>query len=219
MGWSATLQNAYVRNVDVVTRGFSGYTTRDMLPLITPILSTYQSTSPTHPLLLILWLGTNDAVLPGYPQNVPLEDYKANLKSLLTTSKTIHLSLKIIFMTPPPLDVKSLGPPITRSLNSTKTYYKATLSIEEWATQTFGQDVTLLDTWTAMGVTADMDDTSLCVKIRPLLRDGLHLSAKGSTLIGDAILNTIASRWEELQPGRLPQMIVEKHVVVTNRKR
>ncbi|KAJ3100845.1 hypothetical protein HDU97_001899 [Phlyctochytrium planicorne] len=204
-GWAASIQSSYVRTVDVINRGFAGYTTRDMLPLITPILSAYPSSSPTHPLLLTLWLGTNDAVLEGFSQHVPLEDYKTNLKTLLTTAKSIHPSLKVVLITPPPTDVASLTDK-NRSLQSTKEYCQASLTIGQWASSKWGRDIAILDTWAAMGVSAKMEEQDIVNKIRPLLRDGLHFSAEGSALIGDGILSTISASWEELKPAKLLQL-------------
>lgn len=49
-----------------------------------------------------LFLGANDAVLPGGKQHIPLEDYKNNLKTIIQHPAVKAQNLIVLLMTPPP---------------------------------------------------------------------------------------------------------------------
>ncbi|KAJ3100843.1 hypothetical protein HDU97_001897 [Phlyctochytrium planicorne] len=175
-GWSAMLQNAYIRSVDVVNRGF---------------------------------MGTNDASTTP-PQRVPLETYEQNLQTLLTTTKHLHPSLKILLITPPPPDVSQLDIP-NRDFHNTKKYRTTCLRVGDWAKTLWGRDVAVLDSWSALGVDATMSEDVASRRLQSLLRDGLHFSSRGNAKIGQAVLDTIANAWEELRPERLPWGYLESY--------
>lgn len=54
----------------------------------------------------VVLLGANDAVLdmPSTMQHVPIDDYKANLKAIITHPNVVAHKPTIIVVTPPPLD-------------------------------------------------------------------------------------------------------------------
>lgn len=108
-GFVAGLANAYQRKADVVNRGFSGYTTRDVVRIVRWIFTRQsigsgkthapkgQPDSVTKRLgpstlkeppqqgitAVILWLGCNDSIDPGQSQYVPEDEYAANLNEIL----------------------------------------------------------------------------------------------------------------------------------------
>ncbi|KAK4536555.1 hypothetical protein CDCA_CDCA09G2580 [Cyanidium caldarium] len=80
-GWGVLLQQTYNGKADVCFRGFSGYNSRWVLPLLPSILGGM----PRERLrLMVVWLGANDAVLPGLPQHVDVETYASNLYEMVT---------------------------------------------------------------------------------------------------------------------------------------
>ncbi|RPB29397.1 hypothetical protein L211DRAFT_872335 [Terfezia boudieri ATCC MYA-4762] len=85
----AQLAHAYCRKADILNRGVSGYNSR-WLPLFRDSLA--QFTLSDKILLYILWLGTNDACLPGYPHHVLLSEFKENLRTMITELRTHPLT-------------------------------------------------------------------------------------------------------------------------------
>ena len=97
------LQNAYIRRLDVINRGFSGYNTRHAQEVLPHVLPT---PAQARIRFLAVWFGANDACLPAAPtgQHVPLEAYRENLLSLLTHPVVRAHAPHIILITPPPLE-------------------------------------------------------------------------------------------------------------------
>jgi lysophospholipase L1-like esterase len=103
-GWAAALADAYARRVDVVNRGYSGYTTRGALALLDAVFPAVSGGGgggcagvdgacaapgaafsaahaavppPPPPQLVTLFFGANDAALPdrtSAKQHVPVEE-------------------------------------------------------------------------------------------------------------------------------------------------
>ncbi|OLY77617.1 Isoamyl acetate-hydrolyzing esterase 1-like protein [Smittium mucronatum] len=112
-GWVMQLTNRYMRKLDVINRGFSGYNTSNgkiVLSKILPESSTESLTEKRIQLpasgsfknrvkqeisaktgstlrLVLIFLGANDAISTDSQQYVSLEDYKDNLKSMIDLIK------------------------------------------------------------------------------------------------------------------------------------
>ncbi|ERT03380.1 GDSL Lipase/Acylhydrolase family protein [Sporothrix schenckii 1099-18] len=106
----SALQTHCIRRFDVVNRGLGGYNSSQALRVLPSI---FQQTSPSTPDLsyLVVLLGANDAALPRDVDNqhVPLEQYKANLRRIVTHPNIQAHAPKIILVTPPPLNGFHLG--------------------------------------------------------------------------------------------------------------
>ena len=90
IGWASLLAMKYVRRVDVVNRGYRGYTTKmaiSILPKVFPIplSSAAASQNPSSSLLFAtVWFGANDSVLPEEgKRHVPIQEYGDNLKTII----------------------------------------------------------------------------------------------------------------------------------------
>ncbi|KAH0223690.1 hypothetical protein KCU90_g25703, partial [Aureobasidium melanogenum] len=86
-GWTPALQDAYIRRLDVINRGFSGYNTTQALKVLPRILPTPEQGRIR---LMTIFLGANDARLPdtpGFSQTVDLEQYKKNLRDIINHPK------------------------------------------------------------------------------------------------------------------------------------
>lgn len=96
-GFVAQLQNAYQRRLEIVSRGFSGYTSRQGLALC-PILfdlsepsgrggsgssSDSSDSDGGAAKLATVWLGTNDCIAPGFDQHVPVAEYTSNMRRIV----------------------------------------------------------------------------------------------------------------------------------------
>ena len=67
-GWSSLLADAYVRRVDVINRGYSGYNSRWALQLLDRVFPSppagASATAAPPARLATVWFGANDAALP-----------------------------------------------------------------------------------------------------------------------------------------------------------
>ncbi|KAI8318988.1 SGNH hydrolase [Martensiomyces pterosporus] len=108
-GWTAQLSQAYLRRLDVVNRGFSGYNTRwtkfllpQILPITAPARRNSNSNEPLDPpsnapleeedgsedggggkarlRLLTVFFGANDAHLEPFKCHVPLDEFRTNIE-------------------------------------------------------------------------------------------------------------------------------------------
>ncbi|KAJ2798512.1 isoamyl acetate-hydrolyzing esterase [Coemansia helicoidea] len=130
-GFVARLADIYTRRLDVLNRGFSGYTSRDALsvaPMVFPTMPLQRKSRlaviqralgltpapedlmfperPQPPHLCLIFFGTNDARAAPNAQHVPLEDFRANIRrlvALLRDPASAHYSPKtrILLITPP----------------------------------------------------------------------------------------------------------------------
>lgn len=82
--------------VDVVLRGYSGYNTRWVLKVLDKVFHAVEGGDGFEPLAVTVFFGANDACLPDRCsafQHVPLEEYKRNLLSVISSLKVNSFSL------------------------------------------------------------------------------------------------------------------------------
>ncbi|KAI9862092.1 MAG: hypothetical protein M1813_004867 [Trichoglossum hirsutum] len=111
-GFGAALQNHYSRRVDVVNRVLTHavqnrYNTRWLIPYFEKFMRLLEEAQLPPPLLFVIFLGANDAVLPRFSQHVPLPEYEANLRYYVDTllAHPMTKGTKIVLITPPPIDI------------------------------------------------------------------------------------------------------------------
>jgi lysophospholipase L1-like esterase len=78
-GWASMLANAFSTRADVLNRGFSGYNSR---LICQEVLKTLPEQADYF--FCTVFLGANDAALPGERQHVPIEEYTDNLEKIVT---------------------------------------------------------------------------------------------------------------------------------------
>ncbi|KAI9056881.1 SGNH hydrolase [Trametes sanguinea] len=220
-GFAAKLANAYIRKLDVINRGFSGYNTDWILPVFEQCFPTQEEQQRLPKIrLLTIWFGANDAALPPNPQHIPLARYKSNLAQLVRAitspdSPRYSPDTRILLITPPPAD----GPRWARFLaaqsegTETPAWAQKLAAEHGWealqkpdrgvevsgryaaAAREVGAEegVAVVDAWTALWEAAGKDEKGL----EDLLVDGLHLSDKGYKIVYDGIVSTIAEKYPE----------------------
>ncbi|KAM9201011.1 isoamyl acetate-hydrolyzing esterase 1 homolog isoform 1-T1 [Dugong dugon] len=176
-GWGASLADKLVRKCDVLNRGFSGYNTR-WAKIILPRLIR-KGNSLDSPVAVTIFFGSNDSALKDEnpKQHIPLEEYVANLKSMVQYLKSVDIpENRVILITPPPLcetawekECIIQGCKLNRLNFVVGEYASACLKVA----QDCGTDV--LDLWTLMQ--KDNQDFS------SYLSDGLHLSPEGNEFL------------------------------------
>lgn len=226
-GWVTSLAHAYVRKADVVNRGYSGYNTEWCKHLLLPTLQSI----PDHSNLLFItiFLGANDASLPGSKQHIPIPQYQANLKEMIRICREFvgtrsFKGTKLLLLTPTPLNEEiwgkhclEKGRSLDRNINVTLKYRDACIDV---AKET-GTDY--LDTWSVLlGTFSDKKDgkegENVVVDVnaakwiydadvaKALLHDGLHMGPGGNARLFQGLLNYMLwnRNWEPLHPDRIP---------------
>lgn len=227
--FGAALSSAYVRKLDVVNRGLSGYNTSQALSLL-PRLLPHPSQARLR--FLIIFFGANDARLPDIPnagpdQSVPLKRYKANLVAILRHAAVrAHPNVRILLITPPPIDERRLHlsdrtkypslpkDMLRRTAENTARYARAVVEVGR------EQGVTVVDLWTAMITRCGWDASSSAVAALPgamaaapnsilesFLLDGLHFSGEGYRVLFDEVMAVISNKWPEQMPERLEMVV------------
>ncbi|KAH8589539.1 SGNH hydrolase-type esterase domain-containing protein [Bisporella sp. PMI_857] len=220
------LQQAYIRRLDVVNRGFSGFNTEQglrVLPTIIPDpaqarLRFMASFRPLESKAVLF--GSNDACFPEAQngQHVPLDQYKKNLVQIITHPAIQAQETRVILVTPPPVEerrlehrVKSQGyTKLNRSNKRTKQYADASREVAK------DMNVGCLDLWTAFMSRAGWkpgdplygsQDLPENGAIRSLIHDGLHFTPKAYIIFYEEMMRTIAAKWPDQLPEELPYVI------------
>ncbi|EGP89416.1 unnamed protein product [Zymoseptoria tritici ST99CH_3D1] len=219
--FAAALADTYIRTLDVVNRGLSGYNSRQALQIVPRALP---SPSQARVRFLAIFFGANDARLPDTPggpqQHVPLDEYTANLKSIVNHPVVLaHEGVKLILITPPPVDERmclandkandpSYPDVIKRKADITAKYAAAVRDIGR------EEGIKVIDFWSALilhsgGSVEDAVPTGSMelprnVKLQAFLRDGLHLSPAGYRVLFDELMSLIGQEYPEEMPDKLP---------------
>ncbi|EXA31434.1 hypothetical protein NW760_014592 [Fusarium oxysporum] len=200
----AALQALVIRRLDVINRGFSGYTTRNALELLYKIIPPPSPSSPRIEYLAILF-GPNDAILPlpTTSQHIPVEEYQDNLRKIVTHPNVTAHNPKILLVVPPPLneiktaqsDLKKGHPQAIRKAAISQKYSEAVRKVAQAV-----PEVVLIDLFTAITDAANAATPGFNSNEFPLghpggrvgaletlIPDGLHLGGEGYKILYDLL--------------------------------
>ena len=120
--FAPALRSTYIRRLDVVNRGFSGYTSRLALKILPDFMP---DPSQAKVRLMTIFFGANDACLPGEAQHVPLAEYASNLEAIVRHPSVVQHEARAILITPGPVNEYQLANPGGRTAANTKKYAEA----------------------------------------------------------------------------------------------
>ncbi|KDQ59533.1 hypothetical protein JAAARDRAFT_33109 [Jaapia argillacea MUCL 33604] len=202
-GFSQRLSATYVRKLDVLNRGFGGYTTEWAIPVFEQIFAKQHEQQHVPKVrLLTIFYGANDAALAPSPQHVELPTYKSNLTKLIhmvtsPSSQWYSPETKIILIAPPPVNpvqwAEHIGGVSDRKFEVTKLYAEAVKEVG--ATE----GLPVVDSWTGIWDKTGHDQS----KLPTYLSDGLHLTPAGYEVIYDGIMKIITETYPELHPDKI----------------
>ncbi|KAF2100760.1 SGNH hydrolase [Rhizodiscina lignyota] len=216
--WAAALRGAYVRKLEVLNRGMSGYNTDQALKVLERVVP-----NPEYEKLrfMAVFYGANDACWPTDQNNqsVPIPQYTGNLIKIFTHPLVKAHNARLIIITPPPVNEyqtwitdQAKGYTIARrSAEHTKEYADAAREV--------GKDLNIpvLDLWRLIMLKAGWkpdDDPLPGSRIAPenpiliqMLRDGLHLSPAGYKVLHEGMMELIRRVWPDQVPSRLPNVL------------
>ncbi|KAL3451374.1 GDSL Lipase/Acylhydrolase family protein [Aspergillus insuetus] len=221
-GYQTALQDAYSRRLDVINRGFSGYTSSMALKVLPRFFPRPETASVRF---LAIYLGCNDAVMPGMYQRVPLDTYKDNVHRIVQHPVVNAQAPRILLLAPPPVNQYQLEafdasegvPHPSRTAARTREYAEA---VEEVGKEL---GVAVVDLWGAFmksvwwregDVLLGSRDTPKNEDFEGFLRmtsidwAGLHLTGKAYKIMFDTVMEAIEKNWPDQNPDRL-QMIFE----------
>ncbi|KAL6705475.1 hypothetical protein ACN47E_006740 [Coniothyrium glycines] len=218
-GFSAALQAAYIRRLDVVNRGFSGYTSRQALQILPAIIPSPEEAKIRF---LTVFFGANDASLPDAPnkQHVPLDEYRSNLEKIVKHPLIVAHDPRIILIAPPPINEHLWWPrdqfngytSISRSASTTKKYADAVVELGAEL------DVPVINLWKAFmdkvkfnfeewKVGSPLPGASSVAQndvLVELMYDGLHFNPAGYEILFQEVMQLIRAKWPDQSPENLP---------------
>lgn len=216
--FNAALQDAYIRRLDVINRGFSGYNTSQALSVLPRIV-----TPPTHSSrikLFVIFFGANDARLPNTPgpaQTVPLQEFTENIARIATYPALLQHNPKILLVTPPCIDEygceeddKNRDIHVTRrTAGNTARYAEAVRGLGKRL------NCPVVDLWKAFAKEAGWTEGSEGPLpgskqlprnefLKDTLNDGLHFNPRGYEILYKEFMKTVEKDVPELRPENLP---------------
>ncbi|GES66420.1 GDSL Lipase/Acylhydrolase family protein [Aspergillus terreus] len=206
--FQAELQDAYCRRLDVINRGFSGYTTANAVNVFPKFFPTPQRATVK---LMTIFFGANDACIPGTFQHVPLDKFKENLRQLIQHPAVTAQGTQIIVLTPPAVNEYQMDPGDGSALARTASHTKIYADAAREVATSLGTPVA--DIWTAFMTAAGWKEGDPLAgskeipnnaKLQSLLTDGLHLTADGYRMVFEVVMETIRQNCPELSPEQLP---------------
>ncbi|KAF1357667.1 lipase [Lizonia empirigonia] len=221
-GFSAALQADYIRRLDVVNRGFSGYNTRQALNVLPSIIPSPEQAKIRF---LTIFFGANDASLPGAPnkQHIPLDEYTANLEKIVTHPQIVAHNPRIILIAPPPInehlwwprDQESGHTSVSRTAATTKEYADAVVELgaklnlpvvnlwKGFMAKTGFQ----INGWKFGDLLPGSLDSAQNDALVELMYDGLHFHPAGYRILYQEVTKLIAELWPDQVPERVPTVL------------
>lgn len=208
-GLAPALQNLYMRRLDVVVRGFSGYTTQTAKYIIDPILEA-EHLPHSKVRLCVVFFGSNDSCTPDSPQHVDILTYKENIRSI--TQTLLAKDIKVILVTPGLLDETrklSEDEPSYRSLDRFREYGREVIDVSR---QLNVPCIDLFETF-ALSVNGNLNEPLPGRQGGPLIKhlvpDTLHFSGEAYRIYYNILVATINASFPDLQADELPLMLPE----------
>lgn len=190
----------------MLNRGFSGYNTDWSLPILRQLLPTKkaQAEESCSIQLMTIFFGANDAALPITGQHVPLDRYRANLKTMVDLVKNpasdfYNPKMRLILITPPPVNeaqwaerCKERGEELNRFNHLAQQYATSVVDL--------GRElqVPVVDLWSIL-----MERVKQGSDLSEFFLDGLHLNVNGYKALYEAIMTVILNHYKEIHPDQL----------------
>nr|XP_019044062.1 hypothetical protein I302_07342 [Kwoniella bestiolae CBS 10118]OCF22992.1 hypothetical protein I302_07342 [Kwoniella bestiolae CBS 10118] len=193
---------AYDRKLDILNRGFGGYTTTSALPLFDKIFAK-KGEDGARVRLVTLWFGTNDSVnFPSSRATHPLhfkKNYQYILDNLTSPDSPYAIAdtpVHILLITPPPPYHPQVPLPAkwVRSTERTLEFVDIVRDLgREWKAKENGRwSVEVLDLWEAMERKAG----GLGDGLAPFFHDGCHMTAEGYGVLWEEYTKIVGGPWK-----------------------
>ena len=188
-GWVSKMAEWWIRRVDVLNRGYSGYNSRWALLMI------QEAVVKEDPDFVFIFFGANDSVDEKVVQHVPLNEYRQNIFDIANTIRNQLPKIPIVIITPPPIweDLlqdfnrnKGKAILIDRTNERALQYADACKDVGKTL------NIPVVNSWEAMeGFSSNRAN---------YLSDGLHLSSIGNLKLFDAVMLVVLRYFPEWNP-------------------
>ncbi|GME70987.1 unnamed protein product [Ambrosiozyma monospora] len=196
----AALSEAYTGKMDILQRGFGGYTSKHAIQMISGILDEEHDSKPAAEQIKLayFYFGSNDARLMGSLgptknlEHVPIDQFAGFSRS--TVIELLKRDIKVVIMTP--------------GLHNQETYAKT--YPEDLITGDYRSNETNLEyvnVLVKLGAELDVPVVNVYgvfkksgLSDEELLTDGIHFNSLGYKLVFDALMDTIENEYPELHP-------------------
>ncbi|WWC72098.1 uncharacterized protein I206_106058 [Kwoniella pini CBS 10737] len=198
------MSQAYARKMDVLNRGFGGFSSTNALPLFDKIFAKKGENAPVVR-LVTLFFGTNDSVNFPNPRATHPKHFKENYEYFLNnlTSpkspyKISESNLHILLITPPPPFDPQIPQPAKWIRNTKRSFEFVKIVRElskEWKLKENQNNFTIeiLDLWKVLENKAG----GLGDGLEPFFHDGCHLTTKGYEVLWEEYKNIIKGPWKD----------------------
>ncbi|OQR76177.1 isoamyl acetate-hydrolyzing esterase 1-like [Tropilaelaps mercedesae] len=199
--WGSIVAARYQRQVDLLNRGFNGYTSRQAIYMLPRLLPAYarrnlpdansvafspndsDSAPESSIAALLIWFGANDACTPDSDVHVPVEEYEKNLNLLIDHAAAYGIpTSRMVLVTAPEYDHAKWtafkardGVPahlIGRAEGRSKAYAEKCVEVAK------KRGTRLADVYAAMTTNPDW---------RSLMVDGLHFNVSGAYFVAEIL--------------------------------
>lgn len=188
----ASLCSVYTRKLDILHRGYSGYTSRWGIKVLKDILEDCGDDIA----IATLFFGSNDSCLGG-PQTVPIDEYISNMKQLVIMLREKNIKPILVG---PALFNRELWEVIKEDdikmgyIRTAENLEKYGIALEQLAQE---ENVPFVNLHRAFTIHGGQN-------WKELLLDGLHFSGKGNKVWYDELLSVIKINYLELYPDNMP---------------
>jgi len=193
-GWVSRLADWWIRRVDFLNRGFSGYNSEYGVIAFNNVVVV------ENPDLVFIFFGANDAVDSSNDRHVSLPKFEQNLRSMLDECKKSLPSANVVIITPPPIWETALtawnaekGRPLDRTNDRAYEYGQICHKLAKEFS------LPIVDAWQAM--------EGASIERAQYLSDGLHLSARGNDKLAEAIKTVIIKELPHWIPETMPMQL------------
>jgi lysophospholipase L1-like esterase len=191
------LQQAYSRKLDVVCRGYHGYTSEFGKLFLKKILKNLNQSESSKVIIGTIFFGSNDCTTSG-PQVVPLEKFLKNLKLMIDTFR--EYGIKPILCGVAKLNEEIWCPSeLDRNCNvirNDESHQKYSSGAKKLARE---EGIPFIDNYMLFEEFGDPDD------VCKLSYDGLHFNGNSYKLMFDELMNQIEIFYPEMMPNNIPQ--------------
>lgn len=198
--FQSSLQKDYVRKLDIINRGFSGYNSNHARVILPHILE-----SDPNIKLMTVFFGTNDAVQTI--QYVPLDKYTENVSSMIDEIK--KKNIKPILIGPGLHQSFSF---VAEKLNLTEVpedngnniTNKEYSELAKMVAEKHG--IPFIDLWQGLRIAGGWSEDQLLKQDTDLgefLLDNVHLNCNGYKVLYDLLMDSIRKNYPELSPEEM----------------
>lgn len=199
-GFLSHVYEAFERKIDILNRGFSGFTTYEAVQM-----SDVFSQFGDNVKYITIFFGANDAAMKTSIQHVPLNLYEEYLNLIVSKAESICPNAKIIIISPPPVvdekwveycQMKYPSSPVSiRTCDVTRMYSDVAVRVAST------RGLRVIDTFKLMDNTEK--ESFFC--------DGLHLSPRGNEVLAEALIHELRILGAADEPMSYPEWgILEK---------